>query len=415
MKLGDVVITFQIAFPLNVNISDPECFCENNLGKSFPYARKDQELIDEVDKVSSFLATNDATKNALRIELDKLKIHILVGNQIVCVPVHVALSHYRLANIAILMMNMTITECVTDDVISIRHSLYHDPQFDFEYGIDKKGDFKHKKKCNILDMMNCYIKSILEACENSVEHSLKACHKGIVIELRDVHGVETVEEIVVNHTRELYGLLSCDEGYRKIAKVTAEKALSITWASRDFLSIFAFSECVIEINLVKSDLYEDYITEQMAFFKHYFGSVPSYYRRYLPLRNNNHPRIYSRRIFIVENVLVMRVVLDVTKAQMIALRHTSSIQELRKIVMNTLKILPDLEANELDKQRKCVLQATGVLSIVEDVRRSLDTAETELMILHQEQVNYWMIGIATISAIAAFMAVFISIYVYMTS
>lgn len=89
--------------------------------------------------------------------------------------------------------------------------------------------------------------------------------------------------------KQIYGLLTADEGWDVVPAWRARQVTANRWSSRDFLWVGSFGQSV----LVMNDKDKDYVEAEGNFFKQWFGSVKPYYSTAFRMPGLDHGVLYA--------------------------------------------------------------------------------------------------------------------------
>ena len=338
-----------------------------------------KQYSEQFEIVEDFLLPQELCKKRFRLKLEDFTISFKSPSKSIVLgkptKVEVFLTVYKELNVGILMFNVKLENCTTDDLIYIRQC--------FDGGFKLKTDpppFIELKKSNdltIKETINCYINSINKALNSEIK-TKKTLYTNL-LEIDDSSNFKTSfpEDIIKNFPKQIYGLLTGDEGWRFVPKKRAEGILSKNWATRDFLLVLSFHYCVILLNFKDSSRYKNYLTACKDIRKLYGRKVENYFTFSPEIAGLNHGPLLILENASVERFLLNGILEPETSIKEIGI---SNFLKERDQIIDTLNKLSFIEIKEISDMSQMIKERMMILNDIKEAEDKLELFEGEIII-----------------------------------
>jgi len=308
----------------------------------------------------------------------------------------VFLTVYKEFNIGILMLNVKLENYTTDDLIYIRQCF--DGRFRFKIDLPPFIELKESNDLTIKETIDCYISSINKALNSEIKTE-KTLYTNL-LEIDDSSNFKTSfpEDIVKNFPKQIYGLLTGDEGWRFVPKKRAEGTLLKNWATRDFLLVLSFHYCVILLNFKDSSRYKNYLKSYKDLRKLYERKAENYFTFSPEIAGLNHGPL-----LILENASVERFLLNEIlepEANIKDIRISSFLKE-REQIIDTLNKLSFIEIKEISDMSQMIKERMMILNDIKEAENKLELFEGEIIIQYNQRINRLIIILTIVGLIVA--------------
>ena len=211
----------------------------------------------------------------------------------------------------------------------------------------------------------------------------------------------------------LYGILTGDEGFKHVPLALAERRLSQSWSSRDFVKVIAFSNNIRSINLNRSRTLDSYIQWQKDFAFHYYGGLNDYFSMNSSTGGINHGIFHS-----METGLMIKSVTDMLMNRRPDIadrkgRLTHSIINANKLyradMVRTLNKLEMIGISELGELDSLVAANLNVSQRVQNLQEILELLESELDLMYSTNTNTMVTWLTVVGLFFSLMQVILAI------
>ena len=220
--------------------------------------------------------------------------------------------------------------------------------------------------------------------------SVKNAQIAFIAEINDYHGISLPEKVISNHSNEIYGIMTGDEGYEYVSDALVRDRLSHRWSTRDFVSAVVFRNNFLLFNFDTGDRMQKYREHQGSFGTEYYGAPNPYF--FLDTLNAgvNHGLLFACENGMVAktisaNILSMHVAH--TKNGMKLKKEIRRIKELRHELILTMNRLEEIDVAEIGELDRMVMEDLDIEPLVEKIKYLLELLESELDLLYQNSTN----------------------------
>lgn len=435
----DCRLAFLTSFPLPLpggNCATRDSLLER-VRKQFPDARWDVACLHDPDRpctppcadraanqctpplaydyavATSFLPLSEAASQAIRLELGRPLAKGRIGDLAVDGPVQVVLTYYAGAHVATVTVNLVLSSCSVDDIICLRQAVYRDKQLEFCNCRHSAGG---TQLGNIGAFVWSYVTALVAALDADGRSDIAVNSRGTVIELTRVTDCESPAEAIERYPKELYGLLTSDEGWRYVPITRALDRLEHRWATRDFVTIIPGPGAVLQLNFASNGTAHDYRKTQECYWSTYYGECPEYFYFDPPLAGLNHGSLITLETVMVMDVLIRNALAEnqrdaayasagrgfsLTRALTSPFRRMREVRERRSKLLRAVQSLEDCSVDELNVLGRMLVEEWRIPAGIDKVRDLLDLTENDLMLEYQSQTNRMVLWLTVLSLLFA--------------
>lgn len=227
--------------------------------------------------------------------------------------VEVFLTIFPHSNEAILLLNLALYSCTTDDIIFIRHCILENR---FSLTVASNSRFLESQKLINLKFQNYilskyvkmplfenwyadgfilsrYIKLIRFALETDSRKIINlaekidpdnemniALTKTFLIEIQEINNLKISSPeayLLSRYPKQIYGLLVGDEGWRFVPRAIALARIAGRWSTRNFLSIICIDRSILMFNFALTKYYSKYVFTQKKLRDNYGKDAEGYF------------------------------------------------------------------------------------------------------------------------------------------
>jgi hypothetical protein len=236
------------------------------------------------------------------------------------------------------------------------------------------------------------VKEIFQQVSGCLQRKVTDVEEIYLVEIKRWKDMETVDEIIRQDTRQVYGIMTGDEGWRNVPREMALARLENAWGSRDFIRFISFGTNSVFFNLYDSKGAADYRENRRRFDEAYYGDMNPYFLLNSHIAGVNHGILFS-----IELVMVMKTICDRILRRQAGHHmggHGSKLgQEIRKIkayrgeLITALNKVESLEISEIGELERVMLTSQQIEPIIDKIKYLLELLESELDLLYQTSTN----------------------------
>jgi len=347
-----------------------------------------------------FLLPVELCKKRFRLKIDDFTIYFKPSTKIKVLEkptkVEVFLTIYNELNIGILMFNVKLEKFTSDDLIYVRQCF--DGSLRFQTDLPSFIELQKSNYLTIKEIIGCYINSINKAFNSEIKAEKTLYTKLFEISSPSGFKTNTPDDIVKNFPKQVYGLLTGDEGWRFVPKKRAELITSKNWATRDFLLVLSFHHCVLLFNFTGSTKYKNYVKSCEELRKLYNRPVENYFTFLPEIAGLNHGPL-----LILENASVERFLLNdilEPEANIKYIRINSFLKE-RDEIIDTLNKLSFIEIKEISDISMMIKERMMILNDIKKAEDKLKLFEGEILIQYNQRINRLIVILTVLGIIVA--------------
>jgi hypothetical protein len=268
-------------------------------------------------------------------------------------------------------------------------------------GIDDFAYFRHVQgngaKMNVFDRekgetRELSVKEIFDEVSGCLNRKVVDVEGTYLVEVKRWGDEESADEIVNRHTKEVYGIMTGDEGWRHVPQSLALKRMENSWGSREFIRFISFGTNSVFINLFDSKSAQEYRENRRRFDAAHYGDMDPYFSMNSEIAGVNHGILFS-----VELVMVIKTICDrILRRQ--AMYYGSGktgklgseihrIKTYRGELITTLNKVENLEISEIGELERVILTSQQIDPIIDKIKYLLELLESELDLLYQTSTN----------------------------
>lgn len=388
--------TFEIGYNKTLNISQVIQRLKNR-DISAESDFKEVEYID-IAKDNSF--SDKLSNDFRRVRLDDIGFEFKYKNSQKDVKCEVYFSFDPNCNIGNLFLNLDIKDMNTDNLIFLRQLFYGKFKCEYIKIAKKKIEYSFRINDTIDSLIDLIICSIHNIDKQKVANEYLIYH---IIDIRNIKGKhifnESVEKYLVdNYSNEVYGLLTCDEGYRFVPDDSLSTGIKDHWTSRVFLSIFSSNYASVMFNLTDTNLYDDYLNSQVALRNDHGVILEEYFSKlhYSKLAGINHDLLLQ-----VENISIIRLYINQILSDQLLKAKSNIVETIirRKNIVNIINKASNFGIMEIDNFESIISNNMQINKDIEKVKYNLDIKENELIIKYERMTNILFVFLSIIGII----------------
>lgn len=355
--------------------------------------------------VDDFLFHGNLPYSCERMELDRIKLSIKINGIEKKNSCSVILTYYPEMLTYSIMLNFKMEDFSTDELVFLRQCFYNA----YKFQITESEFIKKDALLGISEVIEVYSKGVEEILHMRESGSRKSSNpiKYTILEINDFDSYDEIDMDDDNFKRGLYGLLTCDEGWRHVPMDVINSKTSHSWGTRQFVKIIPFYDSCTVLNFTKSSSGREYYNFQKQFWTRHYGSPNQYFTFNPYIAGLNHGIIFS-----IESALNMREMLNRTKKSGYVFSEgghlNNKIQDIlkfRKSMLSTLSKLDFFGIGEIDELERLLLGNMGIYSDVEKIKYQLELTESDIMIKYQHKTNTLIILLTVANVIFALFGV----------
>lgn len=216
---------------------------------------------------------------------------------------------------------------------------------------------------------------------------------GYLLELNNFCGYEHISDILESEPNRLYGIMTGDEGWEYLAKDLAEERVASRWSSRSFVSMIAFGNAFLLLNLFGSPEYTDYLTHQKRFFTEYYQAENPYFTLRAPIAGVNHGIFFAAEVGLLIKTFSQNV-LDRQdswiKGKLSFSTKISEMKDIRKDLIMAIGQVEDLGISEIGELQSLVMQSLKIHPVIDRLKNLLDILESGLELHYSTHTNFFV-------------------------
>ncbi|MGD8455234.1 MAG: hypothetical protein PVF83_02530 [Anaerolineales bacterium] len=353
---------------------------------SFP----DDKNLADFETAESFFYSEEAKSEFFRLELEGFKIHfprfLEQPATFSELDASIILTVYPKYNIGLLLLNFCTEGFTVDEMIFLAQCV---ESHNFKLKAETP-DFIQLDSTEVYleDIMNVYIKaatSTLAAKNITVQATGSRCVE--INGLTDNISVDP-QKLYEEHSREFYGLLTCDEGWRFVPESIAREKTQKQWSTRDFLSTISLGVSILSINCSQGERHEEYTNSQQALRKAFGYPIEGYFAFEPRIAGLNHGIL-----LMIETASIHSFLLDqVLKKTMVSeIKNIKFLLDQQEALIETLSKLQRLRIQEVGALEQNVQESMNVNLKISEVRQRIEDVERILGVKYNQRINNLMI------------------------
>lgn len=236
------------------------------------------------------------------------------------------------------------------------------------------------------------IRDIFREVSESLKCDITDIAENYIIEIKRFSDEESVAEILNNHKKLIYGLMTGDEGWKHVPEELAESRLENSWGSRDFMKLISFGANSVFFNLSQSEDAKDYRKNRADFDHSFYGDMDKYFSMDSNVAGVNHGVLLSFEMVMVIRTICNRILRR--QADYYGGDHGGKLRaEIQRIkayrgeLITTLSKVENLAISEVGEMEKVLLVGQQIDPIIDKIKYLLELLESELNLLYDTSTN----------------------------
>jgi hypothetical protein len=395
LSFDDVRLAFMSVFPLSKKEITKELVIEK-LGKkdikndwSLPFSKN-------FGIAEDFLIPQRISDQYFRLKLSSFNFSFekLSGEELVNgkFEVSVFLTIYPKVGVGILLFNMKLSQCDSDDLIFLQQSAIGKTKI--KVALSPPFGGLREMICSFEEVDCIYIDKILTALEMTAQDSIRLRSRCLEICSVSNFRIDNPKKLFENFPKQMYGLLVADEGWRFVPIKVAKDRIQLKWRTRSFLNVFAFAQSILFINLKRCQMHKKYIESQKQLREKYAHKVEEYFVLAPEIAGLNHGPL-----LMLENASVQGFIIAQIEEQIVELK-LKNIKELlrfREKLLDALLKLSHIKIPEIGLLEQNVQNAMKIPKRIAEAKKKLEDVERTLLIRYNQRINLWIIVLTIVS------------------
>lgn len=311
------------------------------------------------------------------------------------IEVDVFLTIYREFGIGALLFNVHLENYTVDRLVFLIQC------FQDRFKIHVKGPNVIKLHSNNIFIGNIlveYVKKISAAF--GLEPETPHIFKSRCVEIRGLSNSEIpdAQGLLDRFPRQIYGLLTTDEGWRSVPENVAIERTNMKWRTRNFFCAVPWRLCVLFINLTGGDTHRKYLEYQNLLCNKFGYPIEEYHKSTPTIAGLNHGPLLNLEIASIQYYMLDRVLSKVTKSKRKGIRGFLA---QREELIKALSKLAQVKIQEIGILGQNIGKTMGIENKIEEVTKRLEETERTLDIKYNKRINLLMIILAILGLIFA--------------
>ena len=358
----------------------------------------DQHLKD-FETAEKFLLSEGIRQQYFRLSIDGFSVSLphvdencSVNSQI---EVDVFLTIYPEIGISTLLFNLHLENCTVDELIFLMQC-FNDR---FEIHVDR-AELNELNTNNVFigEILREYIKLILAAFGLKPDTPDPFKSKCIEISGLSNSEIKDSQTLLNRFPRQIYGLLTADEGWRFVPEDVAIEKTNMKWRTRNFVLAIPLHFCVLLINMLNGDTHKQYIKSQKLIRTKFGCSLEEYFKIKPKIAGLNHGPLLNLEIASIQYYMLDQALYKITEAKPKSVRDfltqreelTEALSKLAKFKIPEVRILGENIGKTMLLEDK-----------INNVTRRLEEIERALIVKYNQRINYFIITLTVFGIIFA--------------
>lgn len=302
------------------------------------------------------------------------------------------------------MLNITLENCNTDDLIFIRHCF--DGRFKLKTDLPSFIEFKKSNNLTIKETIDYYIKHINKALNSEIITEKILYTNLLETDVSTNYKTSFPDDIVINFPKQIYGLLTGDEGWRFVPDKRAKEISFKNWSTRDFHLILSFHNSILLLDFTFTNRHKKYVKACKDIRNLYGRKVENYFTFSSEIAGLDHGPLLILENASVERFLLDKILEPETSFKDIGIR--SFLKE-RDQIIDTLNKLSFIEIKEISAMSQMIKEEMMILNDIEEPRYKLELFEREILIRYNQRINHLIITLTIIGLVVAILVAIFSL------
>jgi len=220
------------------------------------------------------------------------------------------------------------------------------------------------------------------------------------VEIRDLSNSEIKDPktLLDRFPRQIYGLLTTDEGWRFVPENVAIERTNMKWQTRNFFCAVPWRLCVLLINLTGGDTHKQYIESQKLLRAKFGHTLEEYHTSKPIIAGLNHGPLLNLEIASIQYYMLERVLSKVTESKRKSIRGFLA---QREELIKALSKLAQVKIQEIGILGQNIGKTMGLENKIGEITKRLEETERTLTIKYNKRINFLMIALAILGVIFA--------------
>ncbi len=305
------------------------------------------------------------------------------------------LTIYPIFGISTLLFNVHLERSTVDELIFLMQCFENR----FEIHVDSAElNELNTNNISIGDILLKYIRLISEAFDLNPDK--QNIFKSRCAEISGLSNseIKDPQTLLDRFPRQIYGLLTADEGWRFVPKDVAIEKTNMKWRTRNFFLAIPLHSCVLFINLLDGDTHKQYI-ESQKLLRAKFGHTLEEYFTFKPrIAGLKHGPLLFLEIASIQYGMLEQVLNKIAKAKPKRIRDFITQQE---ELIEALSKLAKVKIQEVRILGQNIGKTMLLENKIGEVTKRLEEIERTLIIKYNKRINLLMITLAILGVIFA--------------
>jgi len=371
----------------------------DSFSKAYAFGSKEgmaDPAFRDIDTAQRFLHGNNLP---FKTERMMIKDFVITDDSIPVVDSHIFVSVYPDVGTVNVTVNLRVEGIDTETLVFMRHMQGNDRKLTmtrYDGTVEKWS-----------------ISQLVQHITDAMGVTPRGQQNGYLVEINDFGGYQEIDDIFKHEKHRLYGIMTGDEGWEHLDPSLAEKRIETGWSSRNFVSVVAFGNAFLLLDLWNSKAYKDYMQHQNRFFDQYYGSMDDYFKMRSPVAGVNHGLFFAVETGVLIKTFSQNV-LDLQDEWMSRKKSfgfkIGQMKKYREYLIIAIDKVEDVAISEMGELQNLVMKSLRIYPVIERLRNLLDIIESGLEINYSTQMNHFM-AILTIAGLLFSLIQVISIFI----
>jgi hypothetical protein len=407
IRIAQTQIAFLRTFELSIPDKTNKQIAINNLTREGVKVFLEDKSLADFETVESFFYSADARSEFFRIGLPGCKARLPrfleKPSKVSELEANTILTIYPKYNVGVFLLNFCTEGFTVDEVIFLAQCV---ESRNFKLKVEAP-DFIQldSEEAYLEDVMYAYMKvasTILGAKNPSVDANRARC-----VEINGLTKNLSVDpqKFYEEHPREIYGMITLDEGWRFVPETIAREKTRIQWSTRDFLTTISLGISTLAIHCDKGERAAQYKDSQQSLRKAFGYPIEGYFAFEPRIAGLNHGLLLMVETAAIHFFLLDQVLKKTMVSEIKSIRFLLNQQE---ALVETLSKLQRLRIPEVGTLEQNVRDSMGVNLKISEVRQRIEDVERILSVRYNQRINNLMIVLTVLGIGIAVIELFFS-------
>jgi hypothetical protein len=407
IRLAQTQIAFLRTFELSIPDKTTQQIAINKFIREGVNAFTEDKNLADFETAESFFYSVEARSEFFRIGLPGFKARLTrfleKPSKDSELEANTILTVYPKYNVGVFLLNFYTEGFTVDEIIFLAQCV---ESHNFKLKVETP-DFIQldSGEAYLEDVMHAYMRtasSVLGAKNPTMEASRSRCVEinGLVENL-SINPQRLYEE----HPREIYGMITCDEGWRFVPETVAREKTRTQWSTRDFLTTISLGISTLAIHCDKGERAEQYKDSQQSLRKAFGYPIEGYFAFEPRIAGLNHGLLLMVETAAIHFFLLDQVLKKTMVSEIKSIRFLLNQQE---ALVETLNKLQRLRIPEVGTLEQNIRDSMGVELKISEVRQRIEDVERILSVRYNQRINNLMIVLTVLGIGIAVIELFFS-------